>query len=154
QEHAEPAADSLRELVEGRDWLFGDSSYHIDTTHLASTVRFARSLDDEESLRLAIDLTEYGRRLDRHFQYAGEEPFADMYPSHALLFKAMLRENIDEALAYFREKAHTVDIHAQGSGAAETYIALLDRLGRTDEAVRETIELIPEGIYTRGLAPT
>ena len=43
---------------------------------------------------------------------------------------------------------------AEGAGAAETYIALLDRLGRTDEAARETVELIPPGIYTRGLAPT
>lgn len=154
QEKTEPASDSLRELVEGRDWLFGQGSYHIDTTHLASTIRFARSLDDEESLRLAIDLTEYGRRLDKQFQYAGEEPFADIYPAHALLFKAALRENIDEALAYFREKAHSVDIRAEGAGAAETYIALLDRLGRTDEAARETVELIPAGIYTRGLAPT
>ena len=142
------------QLVESRDWLFGHGSYHIDTTHLASTVRFARVLDDAEALRLAIDLTEYGRRLDQQFQYAGDEPFADIYPSHALLFHAMLREEVDEALAYFRDKAHTVDIRAEGAGAAETYIALLDRLGRSDEAAHETVELIPPGIYTRGLAPT
>jgi hypothetical protein len=154
QEGSESVGDSLHELVENRDWLFGHGSYHIDTTHLASTIRFARVLVDEQALRWAIDLTEYGRRLDQQFQYACDEPFADIYPSHALLFQAMLGENIDDALAYFREKAHTVDIRAAGAGAAETYIALLDRLGRSDEAARETVELLPPGIFTRGLAPT
>jgi hypothetical protein len=153
-EGSEPSGEQLAELIAERDWLFGQGSYHIDTTHLASTVRFARVLDDEESLRLAIDLTDYGRRLDKQFQYAGDEPFADIYPSHSLLFHAMIGEQIDEALAYFRERAYSVDIRHEGAGAAETYIALLDRLGRSEEAARESLNLIPPGIYTRGLAPT
>jgi len=154
QQGSEPPETTLRELVADRDWLFSDGGYHIDTTHLASTIRFARCLEDEAALRKAIDLTEYGRRLEGPFQHEGEEPFKDIYRSHALLFHAFLGERVDEALDYFRTRAEEVDIAAEGSTAAETYIALLDRTGRPGEAAAATVKLIPPGIYTQGLAPT
>ena len=37
-------------------------------------------------MELAWDLTEYGRRLGRQFQFAGEEPFVDAYPASGLFF--------------------------------------------------------------------
>ena len=154
QKGSEPEETTLRELVTDRDWLFTEGGYHIDTTHLASTIRFARCLDDEQTLRKAIDLTEYGRRLDTPFQHEGEEPFKDIYASHALLFHAMLGEQVDEALEYFGSRAEEVDIAAEGSGAAETYIALLHRVGKAQEAAHATVKLVPPGIYTQGLAPT
>lgn len=154
QKGAEPAETTLRELVADRDWLFGEGAYHIDTTHLASVVRFARCLKDEPTLRKAIDLTEYGRRLHAPFQHEGEEPFKDIYPAHSLYFHAALRERLDEALDYFRARAEAVDIEQEGAAAAETYIALLDRAGRSAEAAQATVRLIPPGIYTQGLAPT
>ena len=154
QKGSEPAEETLRELVADRDWLFTDGGYHIDTTHLASTIRFARCLEDEATLRKAIDLTEYGRRLDSPFQHEGEEPFKDIYNSHALLFHAMLGEQVSEALQYFGSRAEEVDIAAEGSAAAETYIALLHRVGKNKEAALATVKLIPPGIYTQGLAPT
>lgn len=52
QQGAEPKETTLKELVADRDWLFGEHSYHLDTTHLASTVRFSRLLEDESQLRL------------------------------------------------------------------------------------------------------
>ena len=58
--------------------LLRDGTYHLDTTHLASTVRFARVLDDPSILRLAADIAEYGRQLHAQYQYASEEPFADL----------------------------------------------------------------------------
>lgn len=88
QEGSEPKEQTLAELVAERDWLFLDNNYHVDTTHLASVVRFARLLEDPEVLALAYDLTEYGRRLGKQFQFAGDEPFADVYPSHGLFFGA------------------------------------------------------------------
>src|SRR5207247_1071093 len=97
QEGQPPNAQTLRELVHDRDWLFQDNSYHLDTTHLAATVRIARALTDPDDLRLALDLTEYGRRLGQPFQYQGDEPFGEMYPANALYFHALLGENIDEA---------------------------------------------------------
>ena len=46
QEGTEPPGETLLELVAERDWLFGQHNYHVDTTHLASTVRLARVLED------------------------------------------------------------------------------------------------------------
>jgi len=154
QEGKAPQEATLAELVADRDWLFSENNYHIDTTHLASTVRFARVIEEPRLLALAEDLTEYGRRLSRQFQFAGDEPFADVYPSHGLFFAAQQGRNVDEALAYFRERAKAADVHEQGSAAAEVYIALLARLNRFDEAIDTAIELIPPGVRTSGFAPT
>ncbi|MEQ8786928.1 MAG: hypothetical protein RIC55_11540 [Pirellulaceae bacterium] len=154
QEGAEPKEDTLRELLADRDWLFAEGAYHIDTTHLSSTVRFARLLSDERLLRLALDLTEYGRRLTEQFQYQGEEPFTDHYPTHALYFQALLGENVEEALAYFRGQAETVDLDQIGTIAVEVYIELLDRMGRSAEAIEAMLTMLPSDRRTLGVAPT
>ncbi len=148
-----PAEQTLAELVADRDWLFGEHNYHVDTTHLASVIRFARLLDDPAALRLALDLTAYGRRLNRQFQFPGEEPFKDTYPSYALFFQAMLGENVEAALAYFRARLEELDEGA-GSLPAEIYVALLARLGRLDEALAAAVAGLPPGTRTTGFAPS
>ena len=153
-EGAEPEAQTLRELVSDRDWLFGEHRYHLDTTHLASTVRFARLLEDGQQLRLALDMTEYGRRLSDQFQYEGDEPFTDIYPSHALFYQAVLGENLEEALEFFRQKAETVDAYEYGRSAIEIYIDLLARLGRLDEAIEATIQYSSPDAQPIGHAPS
>jgi hypothetical protein len=125
----------LRDLVHDRDWLFQDNSYHLDTTHLSATVRIARALSDVDDLRLALDITEYGRRLSSQFQYAGDEPFAEIYPAHAFYFQALLGENVEEAVSYFKAKAEMLDPQHHGYAAIETYIDLLSRLSRSEEAL-------------------
>ncbi len=154
QEGSKPTEKTLKELVADRDWLFGEHNYHVDTTHLAAVTRFARVIDDPKVLRLALDLTEYGRRLSSQFQFAGDEPFVDLYPSHALFFSALLGERVDEALEYFRKKAEEVDPHEDGTLAAETYISLLARLGKNAQAVAAAAKLLPPGTRTTGLAPS
>ena len=154
QSGAEATGDTLEELVNDRDWLFGEHSYHVDTTHLASTVRFSRVLEDEASLRKAMDLTFYGRNLNEQFQYAGEEPFSDIYVHHALYFQALLSENLEEAMAHFEDRARTVVKEQEGTAAVETYIDLLARLGRTEDAVAATMELLPPGSHSMGMAPS
>lgn len=153
-EGKEPSETSLEALVADRDWLFLDNNYHIDATHLAATIRFARVLEDPELLALAYDLTQYGRRLSKQFQFAGDEPFAEVYPSHALFFHAQLGQQIDEALAYFRARAESVSIDEYGTAAAEVYIGLLTRLKRYQEAIDATVELIPARTRTSGFAPS
>ncbi len=140
QEGAEPPEATLAELVADRDWMFSEHSYHIDTTHLASTVRFSRILEDPELLRLALDLTAYGRRLSTQFQYQGDEPFGDIYPSNAFYLGALLGENVDEAIAYFRKKAAELDPNEHGSQPTEAYVQLLDRVNRPREAIDALIE--------------
>jgi hypothetical protein len=153
QEGSEPKESTLAALAADRDWLFAENNYHTDTTHLAATVRFARLLEDGPHLEVAYDLTEYGRRLSAQFQFAGEEPFVDVYPAHRLFFGAQLGRHVDQALEHFHQRARQVDVAECGAGAAEVYVALLARLKRYDEAIRATIELIPPGARTSGFAP-
>lgn len=140
QEGSEPAETTLAELVADRDWMFGEHSYHIDTTHLASTVRFSRVIEDPALLRLALDLTAYGNRLSTQFQYQGDEPFGDIYPSNAFYLGALLGENVDEAVAYFRNKVAELDPNEHGSQPIEAFVQLLDRVNRPDEAIDALIE--------------
>ena len=149
-----PATSSLAELVANRDELFGEFSYHIDPSHLASSVRFARILEDESLLRLVIDLTEYGRRLHSQFQYPGEEPFVDVYLSYRWYFLALLGEDVERALEYFRQRAAAVDIRQEGALPAEVYIDLLARVGQFEKAIDATIDLLPPDVHTAGLAPS
>lgn len=155
QEGADPDESlSIGALVVDRDWLFASGAYHIDTTHLASTVRFARILHSRRHLELALDLTEYGRRLARALQYDGDEPFRDIHPSHALYFGALLGEDVDAAAAYFRERAEALDREEFGSVPSEVYVGLLSRVNRPAEALAEYIRLIPADAQVVGLAPS
>jgi hypothetical protein len=154
QEGKQPSEKTLRDLVLDRDWLFQDNAYHIDTTHLAASVRISRALSDPADLRMALDLTEYGRRLSEQFQYQGDEPFAEMYPAHAHYFQALLGENVDEALAYFQTKAEMLDPQYHGMGPIETYVDLLTRVGRHREAIAAALKLSPKGVQPIGQAPS
>jgi hypothetical protein len=147
-------SQSLPELLAGRDDLFGENNYHIDTSHLAATVRIARIVEDPAVLQLAWELTEYGRRLNKTFQFVGDEPFEDVYPAHGLFFAAQLGRQVEESLAYFRERGEKADIDAVGTAAPEAYIVLLVRLGRFTEALDAHIRLLPAGVGTSSFAPT
>lgn len=147
-----PSETTIAGLVADRDWLFDDNEYHIDTSHLAAVVRFALVIDDAEVLRLAIDLTEYGRRLSAMFQYPGQEPFVDTYPAHALFFRALVGEGVDEAVRYFGERAEAL-ADEQGSWPAEVYVALLARLDRINDAFEAAAKYLASA-RTTGFAPS
>ncbi|MCM2374471.1 hypothetical protein [Aporhodopirellula aestuarii] len=142
----ELANTSLGDLVSKHKWILGGGGYHLDTTHLASVVRFSLVLDDRELLEKALQLCQYGRRLPADFQYPGEEPFVDFYPAHAAFFSALLGKQVDAAVRLFEQRARTVDAVVHGSGSVEVYIDLLDRLGRPGDALRAAMELFPDGV--------
>jgi hypothetical protein len=130
-----PPGASLRELITGRDWLFEGGNYHIDVSHLSSVVRFARSIESGEELDLALQLAEYGGRLDPQLQYGGDPPFDDFYPAHQAFFRALLDQEREQALGYFRDKlAHEPDERDKPL-LAYVLVDLLMRCGRMDEAV-------------------
>jgi tetratricopeptide (TPR) repeat protein len=133
-----PPGKTLLELISGRDWLFDDSNYHIDVSHLNATVRFARSLAvGAPELGLARDLAEYGSRLAPQFQYAGEPPFVSYYPAHIQFFNVLLNDQRESALGYFRQQL-TSDPDPQDQAAAA--YALVDLLVRIDQ-FPEALEL-------------
>jgi hypothetical protein len=153
QEGQAPKETTLQGLVADRDWLFADGAYHIDTTHLASVVRMARVLEEPDQLRRVLDLTRYGRHLSPQLQYQGDEPFVDQYPSNALWYQALLGENVDEAIAYFESKAKLLDPQYNGTAAIETYLELLTRLGRHQQALEAALEMMPANTPSVAYAP-
>ena len=129
-------ADSIRELIAGRDWLFEDGNYHIDVSHLSSVVRFARSLPgDHEALPMAMELAEYGSNLSEQFQYPGEPPFDEFYPGHLNFFKALKGVNTDEAIAFFHEKLEQEPDEPDKQLIAYVICDLLIRSEKLDAAV-------------------
>ncbi|MEZ6138516.1 MAG: hypothetical protein R3C53_26840 [Pirellulaceae bacterium] len=154
RQETEPTGNTCEELLEQSPDLLRDGSYHLDTSHLASTIRFARVLDDEQSLRLALDITAYGRKLHPQYQYPGEEPFLDLYPASAAFFRALLGQQVDAGIRYFTQKADSVDQEQFGLVAVEVLIDLLSRVGRHGEALAAFAKRIPPDARTMGISPT
>jgi hypothetical protein len=144
---------NLRELISTREWLFAEGSYHLDTTHLASVVRLARDVSDPPLLRLAHELTEYGRRLANDLQYPGDEPFESLYETSGRYFAALLNQDQDQHLAYFRERAEQVNPRHDTTITIEVYIDLLMRIGRARDALQEALRLLPDDVPQTGRAP-
>ncbi|QDT03171.1 hypothetical protein K227x_15530 [Rubripirellula lacrimiformis] len=156
QKDGEPPAgedESLGDMIESRRWILEGGGYHLDTTHLAATVRVATVLDDPALLKKAWELTQYGRRLHHQFQYPGDEPFVDFYPAYGAFYSVLLGQNVDAGLKLFQRKASTVDVAEHGTGAIETYVDLLDRIGRHGEAVTAAIELVPADVPAQRIVP-
>lgn len=145
---------SIEKLLSKHPGLLKDGTYHLDTTHLASTIRFARVLDDPNLLRLALDIAHYGRQLHTQYQYPSEEPFADLYPMSIAFFKALLGEQVDTACKLFLQKAESLDPAEHGTVAIETYADLLTRIGKPDDAMRFLIKRMPRGMRPFGIAPS
>ncbi len=143
-------------LIDEHPELQGGGDYHIDASHLASAMRYARLLTEPALVAKALELAEYGSRMPADLQYAGEPPFEDLYPTHRLLLQATLGRNDDAALDYFRQRANqegAADPPA-GATATETYLVLLARTGRTAEALDAYQQLVPSGRELSRYAPT
>lgn len=149
-----PTESTLADILQARPDLLRDGAYHIDTSHIASTVRFARVLDDKKSLELALDVSLYGLKLHPQFQYPGEEPFLDLYPASVAFFRALLGEHVDAGIRYFSQKADAVDQNQFGTVAIEVLIDLLSRCGKNSEALAAYQKRLPKGARTMGIAPS
>ncbi len=153
QESPADESESLFDMIDKRRWILQDGGYHLDTTHLASTVRIASVLDEPELLQKAWELTQYGRRLSHQFQYPGDEPFVDFYPAYATFYATLLGREVDAGLKFFERRARSIDTSEHGTAAIETYVDLLDRVGRPLQAIDTIIELVPRDIPTQRLTP-
>lgn len=137
-EEREPATrpdESLDALLSGREWLFENDNYHVDTSHLNAIVRMARMLRPGTDMELAVGLCEYGRRLSDRYRYPDPSPFEDVYANTKLFLQVLLGDNIESGLAYFRARAEAADPSEAGTYPAEVYLHLLRGVGRQSEAV-------------------
>jgi hypothetical protein len=141
-EGAAPENDRLAELIAGRPWLFEGNSSYVDSTHLSVLLRFTPELEDPESLRMAVEMADYGRCLAPMFHFRGDPPFEDTYADHAVYLRALLGESVDQAIAHFRKKAAETD--PRDTTPAEVLIELLVRLRRYAEAIQASLEFFSD----------
>lgn len=149
-----PETESIAEILSTHPDLLDEGAYHVDTSHLSTTVRFSRAIEDDSLLPLAIDLATYGSRLAKDLQYPDQPPFEDLYRTHLLLFRATTGEAADPAIEYFREQADSVSTEYYGSSAIEAYLILLDRIGQHEQALEEYARLVPAESSLSAHAPS
>jgi hypothetical protein len=130
-----PTAKTVREIIDGRDWLFADDFYHIDLSHLNSVVQMATQLDKCEELEITRDLCAYGMKLSPRFRYQSEPPFEDQYADYDRYLAILSGEDVEGGLAHFRAKVEAHDPKTAGTFPTEIYVNMLMRLGREQEAL-------------------
>lgn len=135
-----PDTNHVPTLIAGREWLFGDMDYYVDTSHLIAVIRFALDLHDADALRLALEMCDYGAHLSAQFKYRVEPPFDDVYVDHAMYLKALLGDGVDATIAHFRKKIVESDPAATGTAPAQVLVALLARLERYGQAIEVSLE--------------
>ena len=131
----EGARGTVLKLMQGRDGLFEDDNYHIDTSHLSSVVQMAVHLEPCEELRLARELCAYGKRLSPRFRGRSEPPFEDLYEAHDRYLAILTGDDVEGGLAYFRAQAEKAEAEGEGTFAAEVLVNLLLRLNRPKDAL-------------------
>jgi hypothetical protein len=154
REERAPDSRHIPTLIAGRDWLFEENNYHIDTSHLAAVIRFSSDVTERETLAISVELTEYGRRLSPLFQYKGQPPFENIYEDYGIYMRAMLGDDVDAAIAHFREKAVAADPNEIGTGPAQVLVNLLARLGRYRQAIDASAEFLGDAAPGQLICPT
>jgi hypothetical protein len=151
QEGVAPDTSNIKELVHGRDWLFGEYDYYVDTSHLLSVLQYTPELTNRDTLLLLAELCEYGNRLSAQFQSRGNPPFEDPYSDYGAYLQVTLERNIEAGLGHFRARMSVTDAEQDGELAAQVLVKLLVHLRRfeeaTDVAVRHLGDLSPSELF-------
>jgi hypothetical protein len=140
QEGAAPSTSRVAELIANRTWLFEGTSSYIDSTHLTAVVRFSPELRDPATMRMAMELADYGQHLNPMFHFRGDPPFEDTYLDHAVYLRALVGEDVNEAIEHFSKKI----VRIGDVIATETLMQLLVRLGRYEDAIEASLKYLPE----------
>lgn len=129
-----PSEASLLELIDSRSDLFDENAHYIDTSHVISVLRFAIDFESRETLQMAYELTEYGRRLGEMYQFKGQSPFENPFLDYGAYLQALLGNDVETALDRFRSKL-SIEPEPFGDITAQTLVNLLVRLDRFEEAI-------------------
>ena len=143
---------SITELIEGRDWLFGEYSSYIDPSHVVSVLQYSPEVTDPETLRQFHDLCEYGKRLSANFQFPGRPPFENPFVDYDHFVQALRGIDVDEHIAHFRKKV--VEAGTAGDWPAQILINLLVRVDRYREALDVSVEYLPGAHASEIACPT
>jgi hypothetical protein len=131
-----PDGATIADLVGERPWLFSDEAYHIDISHLAAVVRMSLMATEPTAIALAVDLTEYGKRLSPRLVFEGSAPFERTFEDFGVYLKALLGREIEAAIAHFQKKM-TTEMQEDGetAPAAQVLVNLLVRAEKHDAAI-------------------
>jgi len=152
EEGRAPETGSIADLIRGRDWLFEGASYYLDSSHVMSVCQLSVDWTTPETLRLVVELTEYGRRLNEMFQFKGEPPFENVYEDVGVYLKALLGEDVDAAVEHFRAKLGEGP-DPYGDIPAQRLVQLLARTGRYGEAIDVVEERLADLPPSRLMSP-
>ena len=142
-EGSRPVSTRIAELIGGRDWLFGEYSTYVDTSHLVSLLQHCPEVSDAGVLQIFHDLCEYGKRLSSEVRVQCQPPFEDVYIDFDHYAQALLGIDIESHLAHFRRKVAETDPERTGSLPAQTLVRLLARLARYEEALEVALTHFP-----------
>lgn len=154
RESPAPASTSLFELMNGRDWLFGEWDYYVDTSHLLSLLPYCVEVADVGVLEIFNELCEYGRRLSPQFQSKGAPPFENAPVAYGHYVQALLGNDVEQHLDYFRGKIAEGDAETQGDAPARVLVRLLVSLHRPAEALEVLLEHVAEDTPYGSPVPT
>ena len=132
---------TVSEMIAGKDWIYDDDAYAIDVSHLSSVVRLSPLLQDQPSIKLAVQLAQYGSGLSDRFRYDGLPPFEDIYADHAIYLNALIGKDVETAVKHFQSKVQKPSFDEDQPSdpletlPAQTLVRLLARLGQMEEAI-------------------
>jgi hypothetical protein len=144
QEGSRPAETSLIDLMKGRDWLFGEWDYYVDSSHLLSVIPYCVEITDAAVLEIFHQLCEYGKHLAPQFQSAGVPPFENQCVSYGHYVQALLGNDVEEHLEYFRKQVTESDREVVGDAPGRALVRLLVSLNRPAEALRALLDNVFE----------
>lgn len=139
REEQRPETKNLRELMQGRDWLFGEYDYYVDTSHLVTVLPYCQETQDQVTLLQIDELCEYGRHLAAGFQSKSQPPFENTFVDYGEYVKALLGDDVESRIAHFHAM---LDDEESGSLPAETLVNLLVRLERYQEALEVSLSYL------------
>ena len=129
-----PQGASIPQLIADHPELFGEDSYHIDTSHLSSVVQMSTYLSPGPELELVREVCEYGRHLSPGLQGTHDPPFEEGYADYLAFLNVLAGVDVDRNLERFRAKAER-DIAEGITYSAQVYVNLLVRANRLKEAL-------------------
>ncbi|MDP9170744.1 MAG: hypothetical protein M3N54_09015 [Acidobacteriota bacterium] len=143
-EGALPASTNLIELIDGRDWLFGEWDYYVDSSHLLSVIPYCVEITDAAVLNIFYELCEYGKHLSAQFQPAGVPPFENQCLAYGHYIQALLGHHVESHLDYFRARLAELDPDVVGDAPARALVRLLVSLNRHAEALKILLDNVVE----------
>lgn len=135
---------TLAELMHGRDWLFGEWDYYVDTSHLLSVLPYCTEITDRATLELFAELCEYGKRLAPQFRSPGIPPFEDQFTAYGHYIQALLGNSVEEHLDYFRAQIAAADPEVAGDAPGRHLARLLISLNRPADALTVVMDHVFE----------